>query len=572
MQCLTAPESGDSSVFGMRARIWIFTVLVALALAINLARVSLSIAQTGEDTMRARVAAASTALRGQIDLLDARLAPRAVAMMPDLIEAVRGGDGQSAGRPDERALRAAGAVLSPQPDLFAVVNAQGAIVSRRSRPVQVLEDPARLPLSQTASGAVAPPAFATFDNALYRMASARVPGATAAAVVGMLVDDRFAAQLKSQVDADVTLIQGGRIVASSLPQGEERAQLTKWVAAPGPGYGVLQIRLPFVGTNLSGELPRGASRYAVRGALLPVDSGVHAALTVPASPYLAWLGRYQAFYAVALGLFLFFGFLWGLLARRPAPVVQQVFAPQKPPEPEDGVVSPPRRAPRMPSPLDVEPAVTPRPQVAPRAEVALPLREQARPLLREVEAEPAPEPAESAVWGMPTDSVAAVASSAAVPEWEMPAAPPSNGAPPEARGDFNFGELDPPLPPADASNGAPAEPEQGTEAFPGNEPTPPPAPEQIPEQSESGVTLQDFSMPGADSDDPDEPHWRETYDRFVELKVQLGEPATPISFEKFAAKLKKNRADLVAKHNCKGVRFSVYEKDGKATIKASAIR
>ena len=53
MQCLTAPESGDSSVFCMRARIWIFTVLVALALAINLARVSLSIAQTGEDTMRA---------------------------------------------------------------------------------------------------------------------------------------------------------------------------------------------------------------------------------------------------------------------------------------------------------------------------------------------------------------------------------------------------------------------------------------------------------------------------------------------------------------------------------------
>jgi hypothetical protein len=565
----------------MRARIWIFTVLVALALAINLARVSLSIAQTGEDTMRARVAAASTALRGQIDLLDARLAPRAVAMMPDLIEAVRGGDGQSPGRPDERALRAAGAVLSPQPDLFAVVNAQGAILSRRSRPVQVLEDPARLPLSQTASGAVAPPTFATFDNALYRMASARVPGATAAAVVGMLVDDRFAAQLKSQVDADVTLIQGGRIVASSLPQGEERAQLAKWVAAPGPGYGVLQIRLPFVGTQFSGKLPQGATRYAVRGALLPVDSGVHAALTVPASPYVAWLGRYQAFYVVALGLFLLFGFLWGLLARRPAPVVQQVFAPPpKPPEPEDGVVSPPRRAPRMPSPLDPEPEVTPRPgmslrpRVASRPEVSPPLREEARPLLREVQSEP--EPAESAVWGTPTDSVEAVASSGAVPEWEMPVAPPANGAPPEARGDFNFGELDPAVPPPAESgaawNGTPLEPEQATEPFPPSEPAPPPVPEQIPEQQESGVTLQDFAMPGADGDDPDEPHWRETYDRFVEMKVQLGEPATPVSFEKFAAKLKKNRADLVAKHNCKGVRFSVYEKDGKATIKASAIR
>src|SRR5207248_9577176 len=179
-------------------------------------------------------------------------------------------------------------------------------------------------------------------------------------------------------------------------------------------------------------------------------SGVHAALTVPASPYLAWLGRYQAFYAVALGLFLLFGFLWGLLARRPAPIVQQVIAPpQKPPELEDGVVSPPRRAPRMPSPLD-EPAVTPRPQVTPRQEVwprqevAPPVREEAPPLLREVESEPAPEPAESAVWGMPTDSAATVASSAAVPDWEMPAAPPQNGAPPQGRGDFSFGELDPP--------------------------------------------------------------------------------------------------------------------------------
>ena len=572
----------------MRARIWIFTVLVALALAINLARVSLSIAQTGEDTMRARITAASTALRGQIDLLDARLAPRAVAMMPDLIEAVRGGDGQSPGRPDERALRAAGAVLSPEPDLFAVVNAQGAIVSRRSRPVQILEDPARLPLSQTASGAVAAPTFATFDNAVYRMASARVPGATAAAVVGMLVDDRFAAQLKSQVDADVTLIQAGRVVASSLPQGEERAQLTKWVAAPGPGYGVLQVRLPFVGTNLSGKLPQGAARYAVRGALLPVDGGVHAALTVPASPYLAWLGRYQAFYVAGLALFLFFGFLWGLLARRPAPVVQQVIAsPSKPPELEDGVVSPPRRAPRMPSPLDEisgerpAPRTTPRPraatqsldpEVAPREEAPPPLPDEALSPHGET-ATPPPEPAESTVWGMPADSAAAVSPSAAVPEWEMPAAPPSNGSPPAGRGDFSFGELDPPLPPAaeggSDSNGMRAEMQPTTQPF--HQPPPLP-PEPVPEQPESGVTMQDFSMPGAEGDDPDEPHWRETYDRFVELKVQLGEPADRISFEKFAAKLKKNRADLVAKHNCKGVRFSVYEKDGKAAIKASAIR
>ena len=63
-------------------------------------------------------------------------------------------------------------------------------------------------------------------------------------------------------------------------------------------------------------------------------------------------------------------------------------------------------------------------------------------------------------------------------------------------------------------------------------------------------------MPAVEETDPDETHWRETYDRFRELKLQLGEPADRLSFEKFAAKLKKNRTDLLAKHNCKGVRFS----------------
>jgi hypothetical protein len=606
----------------MRARIWIFTLVVALALALNLARISLGIAQTGEDTMRARVAAASTALRGQLELLDARLAPRAVAMMPDLIEAVRGGEGQPPPRPDERALRAAGAVLAPEPDLFAVVSSQGAVISRRARPVQILDDPGKLPLSQTASGAMPGPTFAAFDNAVYRFGAARVPGATAAAVVGMLVDDRFAAQLKSQVDADVTLLQGGRVLASSLPQGEERARLTAWAAAPGPGYGVLQIRLPFVGTALSGRLPQGASRYATRGALIPLDGGVQAALTVPASPYLAWLGRYQAFYLVGLLLLVLFGFVWGLLARQPAPV-QQVVQRSEPVEPEDGVVSAPRRAPRSPSLVGAdlgEPRSTPprirdvpwSPGEGPSGEHQTPRlqRETLDPELvpaaaqisealpREAEAEAAH--AESAVWG--GDSVPATPASFTnsgsagheVPDWDMPAAPTPAAAPVTAedkKGESGFGSLDPEVPPPEPAP-EPAslypDPAAAAEPFPGDEPTRVEAvsaalidklrerdeePRQQTQQAPDGnVTLQDFTMPAVEDSDPDQSHWRETYDQFCELKLQLGEPADRISFEKFAAKLRKNRTELVAKHNCKGVRFSVYEKDGKAAIKASAIR
>src|SRR5690349_3987928 len=162
----------------MRARLWIFTALVALALALNLARVSLGIAQTGEDTMRARVAAASTALRAQVDLLDARLAPRAVATAPDLIDAVRGpaDSTQPPARPDERALRAAAAVLAPEPDFLAVVSPQGAMVSRRAKPAEVV-DVAKVPLAQAATGATPAPTFAPFDGAIYRFQAARVPGA-----------------------------------------------------------------------------------------------------------------------------------------------------------------------------------------------------------------------------------------------------------------------------------------------------------------------------------------------------------------------------------------------------------
>ena len=641
-------------------------MVVAIALALNLARITLSIAQTGEDTMRARVAAASTALRGQLDLLDARAAPRAVAMMPDLIEAVRGEERQPPPRPDERALRAAASVLSPEPDLFAVVTPQGAIVSRRARPAQVLDDPAQLPLAQTASGGLPTPTFASFDNAVYRFAGARVPGATAAAVVGALVDDRLAAQLKSQVDADVTLLQNGRILASSLPQGEERARLLRWAAAPAPGYGVLPVRLPLVGAELSGKLPRWAMRYAVRGALIPLDSGVQAALTVPASPYLSWLGRYQAFYLLGLALLVIFGFVWGLLERAPRPVVQQVVAPPpEPEEPEDGVVSPPRRAPRTPSLVGAdigEPRVAASPvRDVPWSPGEGPSGEHPVPAAEAPDTVPSPLPptfVEAAAAGeveresatvreVPAGAAAGVEeaqasagngkvealsategpswaappAAAAVPDWQMPSLPPDAlaGAPQE-KGPALGQILDPLVgPPASSELSAPeplgepagpAATEAGTETpeaapaeagavsagavFPGDEPTrqeavsaalidklrerdeeqtPVSEPPQVSEPPpDANVTLQDVSMPGMEASDPDELHWRETYDRFRELKAQLGEPADRLSFERFAAKLKRNRADLLAKHNCKGVRFSVYEKDGRAAIKASAIR
>src|SRR5690348_6356282 len=146
----------------MRARILVFAAIVAIALALNLARLSLSIGQTGEDTVRARLAMASTALRAQLDLLDARLAPRAVATVPDLVEATRTEAGQPAPKPDERALRAAASGISPEPDLLAVATPQGAIVSRRGKPVSTLDNINQIPLARAALEAYPAPAFGTF--------------------------------------------------------------------------------------------------------------------------------------------------------------------------------------------------------------------------------------------------------------------------------------------------------------------------------------------------------------------------------------------------------------------------
>ena len=622
----------------MRGRIWIFAALVSAALALHLAVLSVKVAQNSEDTIRAHVALSTSALRSQLELLDARLSPRAVAAVPELIEATRppADPSEAMTRPDERALRAAAAALSPEPDLLAVVNGQGAIVSRRAKAAQPLDDAAKLPLARAALQGNPAPVFATYDGVTYRLAAARIPGNGAAAVVGTVVDDRFAAQLKSQVDADVTLLQAGKVLASSLPQSDERARLVRWAAAPAPGYGVLQIWLPGLENRLSGKLPRGATRYAVRGALLPIDSGVTAALTVPAAPYLAWLGRYQAFYLAALALFLLFSLIWGLAARVPKVVV----APQEelPALPAEARSAAPGldvgEARSTPPPTEDVPWAAAEilghhagePKVVSRA--AESLDPEVPPPAATVETKAAENP----MWA--ADAFAPTPGQAAEEPQTMTAEEVGlvEAEPEPPKGDFSFAEL------LDEAHGAPAPPREELPSlaqdypdtttpggpseellaeargerekpFPGDEPTrvepvsaalldkmrerdeeAPPAEQPqgwgslVPEGGETpptpteqaapeaAVTMQDFSMPTVPTEDPDEQHWRETFDKFKELKAQLGEPSDRISFEKFATKLRKNRADLLAKHNCKGVRFSVYEKDGKAAIKASAIR
>jgi hypothetical protein len=67
-------------------------------------------------------------------------------------------------------------------------------------------------------------------------------------------------------------------------------------------------------------------------------------------------------------------------------------------------------------------------------------------------------------------------------------------------------------------------------------------------------------------------HFKETYERFIEMRKQCGEPTADLAFDRFVAKLKKNRDGLIQKYKCRTVRFQVYQKDGKAALKATPVK
>jgi hypothetical protein len=157
------------------------------------------------------------------------------------------------------------------------------------------------------------------------------------------------------------------------------------------------------------------------------------------------------------------------------------------------------------------------------------------------------------------------------PFTSTPEHPPEPAGEPAAKGEFAFAGLldEAARSPRDKTIGEPRPPlaqDHPDKLLPGD-----PSAELL--EATRDDTMRDMPpVPAEPEVDPDEEHWRETFEKFRELKAQLGEPADRISFEKFSAKLRKNRDDLLAKHSAKGVRFVVYEKAGRAAIKASAIR
>jgi hypothetical protein len=78
------------------------------------------------------------------------------------------------------------------------------------------------------------------------------------------------------------------------------------------------------------------------------------------------------------------------------------------------------------------------------------------------------------------------------------------------------------------------------------------------------------SSPGGPTDE--ERHFQDVFREFVATRERCGEPADGLTYDKFKAKLLKNKEQLVQKYNCKSVRFQVYAKDGKAALKATPVK
>jgi len=163
-----------------------------------------------------------------------------------------------------------------------------------------------------------------------------------------------------------------------------------------------------------------------------------------------------------------------------------------------------------------------------------------------------------------------------------PAAAPAAAAKPPAGIDDMFANL-PPAGAAVAPSGRPTPP-AAAPAAPAVTPKAPaaaPPPPKVEEEDDATLVaripdeLMNASKTGEQQqiDDAEEMlHWKQTFDDFVALRGKCGEATAGLSFDKFQLQLRKNKEQLVKQYGCKRVKFTVYEKDGKAALKATPIK
>jgi hypothetical protein len=108
---------------------------------------------------------------------------------------------------------------------------------------------------------------------------------------------------------------------------------------------------------------------------------------------------------------------------------------------------------------------------------------------------------------------------------------------------------------------------------PSQAPLPPPRPQFGSESDEDTMLAAQRTSQSAGSPEQLElAEWRAVYEEFVRTKQSCSESVDGLSFEKFQTTLRKNRDSIRDRYQCERVKFTVYVKEGRASLKASPVR
>lgn len=571
-----------------RRKFLLWVLLVYGLVGANLVTVATSFERSVSHQLDARLAAAAEGvLAHDVSIQSQRAAALARAGQdPALLASLK--EAKKAALPSRAAVAALASALAANagrldkalaaPGLVAIVNDQGTARQIGTAEMAVSEQTDALPAP---AAAAAFPLAVWFDvgDAPYRVFAfpARAEGekprerTSVILVAGFPLDEAYAQALAKVAGAAVTVAVDDKVLASSLPaSGGLRAEMARAARAATGSFAIGQTRAAVLGPlglpvltvpRRPWDLPP-----AFRGRGLPVEGLANGRLAVAMnleSSYAA-LAEYQVRYLPgAVGvLALCLAFLLWLGPGAPAAARAERRAPARPRTAESSTRPQPAATPPLP-PTVPSPAVS---------EAASPLP-------------PLPEASPGDFGPSPPGGAAFPAS----PEASMEAAPADADPFASMGGDFAPAAPDPFSPtPMREDRFQPAARSSSEEVTRGASPDPfeeaAANPAEAPEYAENATVVSQVpehlirasarpaARTAAPPASPEEAHFQDVFREFVATREKCGEPADGLTFEKFAAKLRKNKEQLVAKYNCKTVRFQVYVKDGKAALKATPVR
>jgi hypothetical protein len=454
--------------------------------------------------------------------------------------------------------------------------------------------------------------IATIDGEAFQLAIAPLaltgeptPPPVGQVVLGYALNDAFAGRLSKAAGVDVSILADKKIIATTLPPADKKSLPTSVRAGGSLDFGQLTgDRFSLYGMA---SLPLGVTGAASEHAMaIPLGEESTAVLSVRVADGYADVAADQKqiilWTAGIILLCLLFAIFssspakglsevaavadkiaQGDLARRApteklAPAVRRLAvalnaitanAAQRaggvPAKPKDfSFAEPSLTAPPPPSTPEPEPKTEPERLPEPKAEVREPVRE---PTFSGLLAGPAgPTVPAQAAPARRDDDFGGIFDSQPPPPSSAPKQPlmQSSPPPPPMAGVLSPFQEDPDAfnPDATVVAQVPEALVRATRASTGSSPLQPFPKETVP----MAVAL---PPPAASAE---ETHFQAVFREFVSTRERCGEPADGLTYDKFVAKLRKNKDQLVAKYACKSVKFQVYVKDGKAALKATPVR